>query len=418
MILSMKQGQQQKQKLTQEQSFFLDILKFNKEELTDYLEKEYQENPLIDFDRRVFNKEGMSFEEDLSDIENNAVKESLQDHLLQQIGFLSKKVPEHIAEFLIYSLDRNGYLREKSINEVIKFFPEYTEEQVEDFIRCMQQMEPTGVFARNLQECMVLQLQESESKYKTKCIQIVKNHIQLLADNKLPEISRLENSTLEQITECVKIIRCLNPKPGAEYAADASYMECEVEVLKENESLTVKMLNNYEALQLRPEYYMTTDEAMTEFVKPYLKRIRLLVDTLNARERTLFSIVSNITEHQRNFFLKDGRLEPFTLKEVAEKLGMHESTISRAISNKSVCFKNREIPLKYFFISKTVNGDSKDCVEERIKTLIASEDKQHPLSDQKLSELMKKEGIVVARRTIAKYREQMGILSAAKRKVY
>ena len=194
MILSMKQGQQQKQKLTQEQSFFLDILKFNKEELTDYLEKEYQENPLIDFDRRIFNKEGVSFEEDLSDIENNAVKESLQDHLLQQTGFLSKKVPEHIAEFLIYSLDRNGYLREESINEVIKFFPEYTEEQVEDFIRCMQQMEPTGVFARNLQECMVLQLQESESKYKMKCIQIVKNHIQLLADNKLPEISRLENS--------------------------------------------------------------------------------------------------------------------------------------------------------------------------------------------------------------------------------
>lgn len=110
----------------------------------DYLEKEYQENPLIDFDRRVFNKEGMSFEEDLSDIENNAVKESLQDHLLQQIGFLSKKVPEHIAEFLIYSLDRNGYLREKSINEVIKFFPEYTEEQVEDFIRCMQQMNRRG----------------------------------------------------------------------------------------------------------------------------------------------------------------------------------------------------------------------------------------------------------------------------------
>ena len=354
----------------------------------------------------------------MSDIENNAVKESLQDHLLQQTGFLSKRVPENIAEFLIYSLDRNGYLREESINEVIKFFPEYTEEQVEDFIRCMQQMEPTGVFARNLQECMVLQLQESESKYKMKCIQIVKNHIQLLADNKLPEISRLENSTLEQITECVKIIRCLNPKPGAEYAADASYMECEVEVLKENESLTVKMLNNYEALQLRPEYYMTTDETMTEFVQPYLKRIRLLVDTLNARERTLFSIVSNITEHQRNFFLKDGRLEPFTLKEVAEELGMHESTISRAISNKSVRFKNREIPLKYFFISKTVNGDSKDCVEERIKTLIASEDKQHPLSDQKLSELIKKEGIVAARRTIAKYREQMGILPAAKRKVY
>ena len=406
MILSMKQGQQQKQKLTQEQSFFLDILKFNKEELTDYLEKEYQENPLIDFDRRVFNKEGVSFEEDLSDIENNAVKESLQDHLLQQTGFLSKKVPENIAEFLIYSLDRNGYLREESINEVIKYFPEYTEEQVEDFIRCMQQMEPTGVFARNLQECIVLQLQESESKYK------------MLADNKLPEISRLENSTLEQITECVKIIRCLNPKPGAEYAADASYMECEVEVLKENESLIVKMLNNYEALQLRPEYYMTTDETMTEFVQPYLKRIRLLVDTLNARERTLFSIVSNITEHQRNFFLKDSRLEPFTLKEIAEELGMHESTISRAISNKSVRFKNREIPLKYFFISKTVNGDSKDCVEERIKTLIASEDKQHPLSDQKLSELMKKEGIVVARRTIAKYREQMGILPAAKRKVY
>lgn len=101
MILSMKQGQQQKQKqkLAQEQSFFLDILKFNKEELMDYLEKEYQENPLIDFDRRVFNKEGMSFEEDLSDIENNAVKESLQDHLLQQKDFFQKKSRNILQNF-------------------------------------------------------------------------------------------------------------------------------------------------------------------------------------------------------------------------------------------------------------------------------------------------------------------------------
>ena len=97
---------------------------------------------------------------------------------------------------------------------------------------------------------------------------------------------------------------------------------------------------------------------------------------------------------------------------------MHESTISRAISNKSLRFKNREIPLKYFFVSKTANGDSKDNVEEKIRTLIEAEDKSHPLSDQKLAELMKKDNIVVARRTIAKYREQMGILSASKRKIY
>lgn len=111
-------------------------------------------------------------------------------------------------------------------------------------------------------------------------------------------------------------------------------------------------------------------------------------------------------------------MQPFTLKEVAEELDMHESTISRAISNKSLRFKNREIPLKYFFVSKTANGDSKDSVEEKIRRLIEAEDKSHPLSDQKLAELMKKDNIVVARRTIAKYREQMGILSASKRKIY
>lgn len=93
-------------------------------------------------------------------------------------------------------------------------------------------------------------------------------------------------------------------------------MDCEVEVLAEEKDLTIKMLNNYEALQLQPEYYMTTDETMTEFVKPYLKRIRLLIDTLNARERTLFSIVSNIAEHQKEFFLESGSLQPFTLKEL------------------------------------------------------------------------------------------------------
>lgn len=418
MALLMKQNQQQRQKLTQEQSFFLDILKFDKEELMDYLEKEYQENPLIDFDRRAFNNEGSSFEGYLSNIENKEKKESLQEHLLKQKGFLAQKVPENIMEFFIYSLDRNGYLREESIDEVTNIFPEYTKEQIKEFITYMQQMEPTGVFARNLQECMILQLQESDFKYKKECIKIVKEHILLLADNKLLEISKKENISLEKITECVKTIRGLNPKPGAQYATDAAYMDCEVEVLAEEKDLTIKMLNNYEALQLQADYYMIKDDNVTEFVKPYLKRIRLLIDTLNARERTLFSIVSNIAEHQKEFFLEGGRLQPFTLKEVAEELDMHESTISRAISNKSLRFKNREIPLKYFFISKTANGDSKDSVEERIRTLIEAEDKSHPLSDQKLAELMKKDNIVVARRTIAKYREQMGILSASKRKIY
>ena len=191
-----------------------------------------------------------------------------------------------------------------------------------------------------------------------------------------------------------------------------------MEVLEEDENLTIKMLNNYEALQLRPEYYMTKDETVTEFVKPYLKRIRLLIDTLNARERTLFSIVSNIAEHQKAFFLENGSLQPFTLKKVAEELGMHESTISRAISNKSLRFKNREIPLKYFFVSQTVNGDSKDSVESKIRALVDTEDKSHPLSDQKICDLLKRDNVIVARRTIAKYREQMGILSASKRKTF
>lgn len=418
MALSMKQNQQQRQKLTQEQSFFLDMLRFNKEELTDYLEKEYQENPLIDFDRRAFNKEGSSFEDNLLNVENNQAKETLQEHLLQQTGFFAGNVPGTIAEFLIYSVDHNGYLREESIAEVHNIFPQYTKGQVEEFIHCMQQMEPTGVFARNLQECMVLQLQESDSRYKKECIQIVEKHIRLLAENKLPEIGKAENISKEKVAECVKIIRCLNPKPGAQYAKDAAYLECEVEVLEEDENLTVKMLNNYEALQLRPEYYMTKDETVSEFVKPYLKRIRLLIDTLNARERTLFSIVSNIAEHQKAFFLENGSLQPFTLKKVAEELGMHESTISRAISNKSLRFKNREIPLKYFFVSQTVNGDSKDSVESKIRALVDTEDKSHPLSDQKICDLLKRDNVIVARRTIAKYREQMGILSASKRKTF
>ena len=337
---------------------------------------------------------------------------------MQQTGFVTGNVPGTIAEFLIYSVDHNGYLQEESIAEVHNIFPQYTKGQVEEFIHCMQQMEPTGVFARNLQECMVLQLQESDSHYKKECIQIVEKHIRLLAENKLPEIGKAENISKEKVAECVKNIRCLNPKPGAQYAKDAAYLECEVEVLEEDENLTVKMLNNYEALQLRPEYYMTKDETVTEFVKPYLKRIRLLIDTLNARERTLFSIVSNIAEHQKVFFLENGSLQPFTLKKVAEELGMHESTISRAISNKSLRFKNREIPLKYFFVSQTANGDSKDSVESKIRTLVDAEDKSHPLSDQKICDLLKRDNVIVARRTIAKYREQMGILSASKRKTF
>ena len=121
----------------------------------------------------------------------------------------------------------------------------------------------------------------------------------------------------------------------------------------------------------------------------------VFVDTLNARERTLFSIVSNIAEHQKAFFLENGILQSFTLKKVAEELEMHESTISRAISNKSLCFKNREIPLKYFFVSQTINGDSKDSVESKIRDLVDAEDKSHPLSDQKICNLLKRDKLIM-----------------------
>gem|GEM_PF-5721394 len=173
----------------------------------DYLEKEYQENPLIDFDRRAFNNEGSSFEGYLSNIENKEKKESLQEHLLKQKGFLAQKVPENMMEFFIYSLDRNGYLREESIDEVTNIFAEYTKEQIKEFITYMQQMEPTGVFARNLQECMqeVLRDLKQTARTREQSVQTAKllysladSALRLNVENTLSELTQ-EQSESEYI---------------------------------------------------------------------------------------------------------------------------------------------------------------------------------------------------------------------------
>ena len=417
MAISMKQSQQQKQRLTQQQRIFLEMLQWNREELTAYLEEEYQKNPLLDFDRRTFCKESSSFEHDYDYMQKIAVKETLSEHLIHQIGFLKEEVPKHLAEFLIDSLDKNGYLQLEP-EELKRYFPQYTEKTLEIFIQRMQQMEPTGIFARNLKECLLLQLEESESVYREEGIHIAKNYLYLLAENKLPEIGKQCGYSMEKVKECVKLIRSLQPKPASGFVRVAPYLQCEVGVSVAGERLEVEMLNNYEALQLCPEYYMEKDQKTQEFVRPYLQQIKQLFDMLNARERTLCLIATAIVENQKDFFLKRGNRKPLTLREIAEQVGIHESTISRAISGKALRFENRAIPFKYFFTSKTSGGDSKDAIAERMKILIAQEDKKKPLSDQKLADILKKEGLEVARRTVAKYREQLGIPSASIRKDY
>lgn len=417
MIYSLEQRQQQKQKLTQEQQFFMEMLKMNKEELAGYLEEEFQNNPLLDFDRRTFWKEGSSFEHEGEWMNQLEAQESLQEHLHKQIGLLTEKVPLPIAEFYIYSLDKNGYLK-VDLDELCTTFPNYTKEMLDHFRCVMQQMEPTGIFARNLQECLLLQLEESDSCFKNIAMQIARKCLGLMGENKVQEIAKICGCTIENVKSGMQLIRTLQPRPASGFSTNAAYTQCEIGVTIEEGNINIKMLNNYEAIQLRPEYYLIEDENMQEFVKPYLKKIRLLMDTLNARDRTLFSIVSSIVEKQSAYFLEHAYLNPLTLRDVAEQMGTNESTISRAISNKSLLFKNRLFPLKCFFVSKTQEGESRDNISGKIKEIIEKEDKKKPLSDQKIADILEQEGMKVPRRTIAKYREKAGILPAAGRREY
>jgi RNA polymerase sigma-54 factor len=357
---------------------------------------------------------------------------SFQDYVFEQFRLLD--IPDElqaIGEEIIYNLQSDGYLRD-SLEELITCVDEPVSlEQAEEALSYIQQLDPPGVGARNLTECLILQLSHQDPDYEFKC-ELIKNHLEDIYYNRFPKIVKETGKSLEEINALIDSIRKLNPKPGTRYSNEP--VQCIVpDVLVENINgqYCVRTNNKYvPKLRLNPEYTakLQTDTTKAEtpeqkFIKQNIEKGNWVITAIEQRQKTLQKVAEKTMEYQKDF-LDHGEkaLKPLKMQEIAEQINVNVSTVSRAIADKYIQTPRGIFPLKYFFTNSIKNSnddetESRVSVQKRIQQLINQEDKKKPLSDEDLVDLLQKErGLDIARRTITKYRKELNIPSSRQRK--
>jgi RNA polymerase sigma-54 factor len=364
---------------------------------------------------------------------------SLADHLMWQLSLqaeteavkaIGDATLREIGRAIIGNLDDDGYLV-ASVEEIAAM-GEWPVADVERGLQHVQSFDPIGVAARDLQECLWLQIRHLGLE-GTPTEKIVTEHLRLLQNHQVPEIARRLGMTIDDLKEHIEIIRNLDPKPGSRYNPQQSqYVIPDVYVVKVEDQY-VAMLNEEGLPQLRisPTYRRLLDknagsnqanDETRAYVKDKFRSALWLIKSVDQRQKTIQKVANSIINFQREF-LDHGieYLRPLVLRDVANDIGMHESTVSRVVNNKYMHTPQGVFELKFFFHSgiSSSYGDSVSSVtiKQRIRKIIENEDPRKPLSDSKIVSILQKEGLMLARRTIAKYREELKIPTSNQRKV-
>lgn len=367
--------------------------------------------------------------DDLPSIENTLTKQpTLFDHLMWQLTMMgASKDFKIVAEAFIGNINSDGYLTTtiEDIAEKLK----RAEEEVESVFKVMQTFDPPGVFSRDLKECLLVQSKILKIDNNEPLIEVINNHLHNLEKKNYNAVSKALKIPVEAVYELVKIIMAMEPKPGRAYAGeDVQYITPDVYVKNINGEFII-LLNEdgLPKLKISNFYKNTLQEKQTsnmtkEYIQEKLKSAVWLIKSIHQRQRTIYKTTESIVKFQKDFFkLGPSFLKPMVLKDVAEDIGMHESTISRVTTNKYAHTDFGIFELKYFFNSGISRSHGQqdiasESVKSKIKQIIDNEDPRRPVSDQKIVELLKRDNIEIARRTVAKYRELLGILSSSKRR--
>ncbi|WP_043930308.1 RNA polymerase factor sigma-54 [Bacillus sp. EB01] len=425
------QQQQIKLSLTQELTQAIALLQYNTQELSSFLEAKSLENPLLEVsttDRYRVKKRVASSERKDNDITGipAVAQPTLEDHLFSQIppGKLNK-FTRLIYKLLVLNMDENGYFRGDV--DQIATSAKTTSDMVEDCLAEIHSLEPAGIGARNLQECLLLQLQRLGDNAEN-ARRIVSNHFSDFADKKWKQLSKELKISLHDIQRVQDLIQTLNPRPGAPFFTEkAAYIIPDVVVKNAEGQWKVELLEGtVPNIGFNDSLYRSLtavgDRQAIKFLNDKFNDYQWLARSIKQRNETLLKVAAKIVEKQTLFFENGkGQLRPLTMKEIADEIGVHESTVSRTVREKYIGTPFGTFELKSFFPSgiQTVadSNASSSQVKALIKEYISGEDKQHPVSDQDIANrLMDSEGLVISRRTVAKYREQLGIASSSKRK--
>lgn len=435
--------QTQKLALTPQMEQSLSVLQMGTEELNQCIEEEVLSNPMLDYAKEPEKKEvrrsqgeGIGYysrkkteDTDYQSYLNAIADEKSEDTELAEylrMQLYTKKISprrQKIGEYLIECLEESGYLK-MDMDELAKGIG-LSKEELEREIRFMQTLEPCGVFARDLKECLLLQV-EGEEQMQRQARLLIEKYLDEIAQNKIPQISKQTGLTTAEITKTIQYIKEeLEPVPGRGYgcANRNEYIYPDITV-KEDEKGYRIILNKEKVytLELNREYLPMLGQVHSSEENKYLKeqyqKAKILLRNIGKREETLAAVAEAIVDWQRDFFDKGKAfLKPMNLLDIAQELDVHESTVSRAVRDKYLECRWGIFELKYFFSNKTSDGNNCNvltCIQE----IIRSENKQKPLSDAKIAEQLEKKGIRISRRTVTKYREQMQIPNTQMRKEY
>ena len=365
-------------------------------------------------------------------LENTAAKAmSLHDHLMGQMSLV--EVPPHLLEAcenIIYSIDKSGYLA-SPLEEVIQFLEKpISMDDMKEALRIIQSLEPPGVGARNLQECLILQLDKRDKNYRL-IRDLLLNHLEDIEMKKYPLIARKTGQKLGVIKKQVEFIRTLNPKPGSIFCDETiPYVVPEVKVEYIDGRYEVFLIDNTNLPQLRISSFYRKflsenggDNATYQYIQKKIESAKWLIDAIAQRRGTLFKVACKIVELQ-NDFLDEGipKLRTLKMQDVADIVGVHVSTVSRAIAHKYIQTPQGIFEMKFFFTGgfQNVNGsmESWESIRQKLSEIVAKENKKNPLSDEEVAGKLRISGVDIARRTITKYRRIMKIPSSRQRKEY
>ena len=366
---------------------------------------------------------------ELPPIENTlSTSSSLADHLTWQLSLQTDdRLIRDIGEAIIGNVNDDGYLV-ASVEEIAQMGG-WAVDDVERTLALIQRFDPIGVGARDLQECLTLQVRHLGLE-GTPAETIVTDYLRLLQNHQIPELARKLGLTIEELKAHIEIIKHLDPKPGSRYTpAPSQYVIPDVYVVKvEDQYVAVLNEEGLPQLRISPTYRRLLDKGgensdeTRAYVKEKFRSALWLIKSVDQRQKTIQKVATSIINFQRDF-LDHGieHLRPLVLRDVANDIGMHESTVSRVVNNKYMHTPQGVFEMKYFFHSgiSSSYGESVSSVtiKQRIKKIIEQEDPRRPLSDSKIVSILQREGLILARRTIAKYREELKISTSNQRKV-
>lgn len=422
---------QQRQSLSQTQLQSLHILTLDSVELNQFLREEHLENPLLDYTETVPNTAkygtGDLFTQS-SDKRSDIpciTEDTLQQFLLSQLDISRYSKSEwSLIKYLIDCLDDNGYFS-FSLEE-IHSHTGVSKPILERCLSDLRSLDPPGIFSAGLADCLIRQLNSDCESFEVMKAMIL-FHMEDMANGRISAISRDLHLSTAAVRKCIEHIRTLNPRPLAGFSPKRdsciipdlifSYKDGNWEIQLNDDWVENYHLNDYYLRLLKT----ATDPELTAYFEEKLTRVQLIFSCIEQRRKTLISIAKCLLKHQEGFFLSTDRLRPMTMASLANELGLHPSTLSRAIKGKYIQYPKGTILCKNLFTAAVSQTSSEASlsqadIKEQIRRLIEAENPRKPLSDQKLAQLLASQDIQISRRAVAKYRQELGIGSSTDRK--